>query len=71
MRPLHERISLVMEVGEFRLVSKLAKSMRTTVSAVRDAVEEAENLDLIVGMRTGSGHASLPLSQYQVEKYDK
>ena len=71
MKSLHERINDTMKVGDYRMVSKVAKSMRATVSEVRDAVEDAENLDLVVGMRCGSGIAEWPQSEYQIEKYDE
>lgn len=67
---LGARIKNRMGIGDLRKVSDLAKSFRATTEEVRECVHDVEGLDLIVGLRAGSGHAYFVQSDYQIERYE-
>lgn len=69
-RPLHERIEQMMEVGECRLVSSLAETLRVKRSEIEDAVEDSRCLELLVGVGSRGGATAWKPSQWMVEKYD-
>lgn len=70
MRTIGERVKAVMEVGETRLVSDLAKSLRCKRDDIENCVFDVDGLDLIVGIQAGNAIAEHPPSSWEIERYE-
>lgn len=70
MRSVGERVKAVMKVGEYRKVTSLAKSLRVRRADIEECIHDVEGLDLIVGVRAGSGVGDLDPSDYEIERYE-
>jgi hypothetical protein len=63
-------IKAAVPVGEAHGLRELATQLRTSMKAVIDEVEGSyAGLDLLVGVRSNAGVASLPRRDWQVEHY--
>jgi hypothetical protein len=57
-----------LKLGEARLVTELATALRVPQYRIRDAAEEHEKLDLLVGLGVGGSVWRLPQQDYRVER---
>ena len=67
---LCDRIKRVMKIDETRKVASLSKSLRVRRAEIEDACQMGSGLDLLVGIRCGSGVGDLPKSEWLVERYE-
>jgi hypothetical protein len=64
------QIKAAIPVGEARSLRELAAQLRTSMKAVIEEVDGSyAGLDLLVGVRSNAGVASLPRRDWQVEHY--
>lgn len=66
-----ERVkTLLPNEGDSMLVSELRRRLRVTRDEIEGCVHDTSGLDLIVGLRTGAGHAHYGKRQWRIERYE-
>jgi hypothetical protein len=64
------RLKAAIPVGEARGLRELAGQLRTSMKSIIEEVEGSyDGLDLLVGIRSHAGFASLPRRDWQVEHF--
>jgi hypothetical protein len=64
------RIKAEIPVGETKLVKAIAGKLRLSMKRVIEEVEGShDGLDLLVGVKAGSGHAPLRRADWEIEHY--
>lgn len=64
------KIKATIPLGETMLVKTVAEKLKVSMKCVIEEVEGSyDGLDLLVGIRTNSGHGSLPRNKWEIEHY--
>lgn len=70
-KTVSERVkALLPKVGDSMLVSELRRRLRVKREDIEGCVHDTSGLDLIVGFRTGAGHAHYGKRQWMIERYE-